>query len=105
MSTLIKSSDAAVRNGGSGIHIRSSSGATLSKSLAAGTLSNKYPAARTFLHESARLLGAETTDLQAVRKTMWGRGVQHRLHTDCKSDVQSLHSPREQLERDARHLL
>ena len=50
------SSDAAVRNGGSGIHTRFSNGKTRSRSLAVGALSSNYRAELTALHEAARLL-------------------------------------------------
>ena len=48
------SSDAAVRNGGSGIHTSFSNGKTRSRSLAVGALSSNYRAGFTVLHEAAR---------------------------------------------------
>ena len=71
-----------------------SNGKTLSRSLVAGALSSDYRAELSALLDAARLLSAETPPLSHIV-----------FLTDCKSAVQSLQSPREQLERDTQRLL
>ena len=84
------SSNTSVRNGGSMIR----SGKILSRSPSAGVLPNNYWAKLAALHETARLLSAETPPLSYTV-----------FLTDCKSAVQSLQSLREQLQRDTLRLL
>ena len=83
------SADAAIKNGGSGIHISHPDGHTSSHSLPAGVHSSNYRAELTALKEATKLINAD----------------QHPPHhvvflTDCRSAIQSLQSPKEQLERD-----
>ena len=86
------SSDGAIRNGGSGILARYPDGQTLSRSLPAGELSSNYRAELTALREAVSLV-SEHPPSHAV------------FLTDCRSAVQSLQSPKEQLERDTQRLL
>lgn len=88
------SSEEAVRNGGSGVHCCYSDGHTLSKSLPAGALSTNYRAELTALREAARLVH---TDIHRPSHVVF--------LTDCMSTLQSLQSPKEQLERDTQCLL
>ena len=67
----------------SGIYICFSSGKTPSRALAAGALSSNYRADLTSLHETARLLSAETPPLPHIV-----------FLRDCRSAVQRLQSPR-----------
>ena len=88
------SSDAAVKNGGSGVYCCYPDGHTLSKSLPAGALSTNYRAELTALHEAARLVHDDV------------RAPSHIVFlTDCMSTLQSLQSPKEQLERHTQRLL
>ncbi|KAK7097663.1 hypothetical protein V1264_004608 [Littorina saxatilis] len=86
------SSDGAIKNGGSGILVRYPDGHTLSRSLPAGELSSNYRAELTALREAVSLV-SEHPPSHAV------------FLTDCRSAVQSLQSPKEQLERDTQRLL
>jgi ribonuclease HI len=88
------SSDTAIRNGGSGILICCPDGHTTSRSLPAGSLSTNYRAELTALQEAARLVSADPHPSTHIV-----------FLTDCKSAIQSLQSPREQLERNTQHLL
>jgi ribonuclease HI/uncharacterized protein YaaR (DUF327 family) len=88
------SSEAAVRNGGSGVYCCYPDGSHLSKSIPSGALSTNYRAELTALHEAARLVDADS------------RVPSHVVFlTDCLSTLQSLQSPKEQLERDTQRLL
>ena len=87
------SADAAIKNGGSGIFIRHPDGRTLSRSVPAGRQSSNYRAEINALHEAARLSSADNPPSHIV------------FLTDCRSAIQSLQSPSEQMERDTLHLL
>ena len=88
------SSDAAVRNGGSGIHIRYPNNTTTSRSLPCGQLASNYRSELVALREAARLLLAESPPPPNIV-----------FLSDCKSIIQSLQSPREQIERETQYLL
>ena len=88
------SSDAALRNGESGIFIHHPGRRTTSSSLPVGRLSASYRAETTALREAARLISAEDPPPSHVV-----------FLTDCRSVIQSLLSPSEQLESDTRRLL
>ena len=88
------SADAAIKNGGSGILIRRPDGRTHSSSLPAGKRSSNYRAELTALREAARLISADEHMPPHIV-----------FLTDCKSTIQSLQSPSEQLERDTQRLL
>ena len=88
------SADAAIKNGGSGIFIRRPDGNTLSRSLPAGRRSSNYRAELTALQEAARLISADEHPPPHVV-----------FLTDCRSAIQSLQSPSDQLERDTQRLL
>ena len=88
------SAEAAIKNGGSGIYVRYPDGKTTSRSLPAGGLSTNYRAELTALRTAAEMICND----------------QPRPHnivflTDCKSAIQRLQSPIEQLERDTQQLL
>ena len=88
------SADAAIKNGGSGIFICYPDGRTQSRALPAGRRSTNYRAELTALCEAARLISANEHPPSHVV-----------FLTDCRSAIQSLQSPREQLERDTQRLL
>ena len=88
------SADAAIKNGGSGTFIRYPDGSTISSSMPAGSLSTNYRAEINALKQAAMLISAQpTSPSHAV------------FLTDCKSAIQSLQSPSDQLERDTLHSL
>lgn len=88
------SADAAIKNGGSGVLIRHPDGRTHSGSLPAGERSSNYRAELTALREAARLINADEHPPPHIV-----------FLTDCKSAIQSLQSPSEQMERDTQRLL
>ena len=88
------SADEAIKNGGSGIFIRYPDGHTSSRSLPAGAHSSNYRAELTALKEAARMIKADQHPPNHVV-----------FLTDCKSAIQSLLSPNEQLERETQHIL
>ena len=86
--------DEAIKNGGSGIFTRFPDGSTTSTHLPAGNLSTNYRAELTALKQAAMLISAQSAKPSHVV-----------FLTDCKSAIQSLQSPKDQLERDALHSL
>ena len=88
------SADQAVRNGGSGVLICYQDGKQLSRSFPAGSIATNYRAETTALLEAAKVLKQENqTHTNIV------------FLTDCRSIIQSLQHPREQLERNTLKLL
>ena len=87
------SADQAVRNGGSGVLICYQDGSQTSSSLPAGSIATNYRAEATALLEAAKLLKQENQPKHIV------------FLTDCRSIIQSLQNPREQLERNTYRLL
>ena len=88
------SAQAATRNGGSGVFAKFPDGTTSSRSLPAGGLSSNYRAETTALREAADMI----SQVQPRPKNIV-------FLTDCRSIVQSLQSPSEQMERDTQRLL
>ena len=88
------SADQAVRNGGSGVLICYQDGKQLSRSFPAGSIATNYRVETTALLEAAKILKQENqTHTNIV------------FLTDCRSIIQSLQHPREQLERNTLKLL
>lgn len=88
------SADAAIRNGGSGFFVKHPDGNTASRSLPAGGLSTNYRAELTALRTAAEMICQDQPRPQNVVFLI-----------DCRSVIQRLQSPSEQLERDTQRLL
>ena len=88
------SADQAVKNGGSGVLICYQDGRKTSRSLPAGSISTNYRAETTALLEAAKTLKQENQQPPHIV-----------FLTDCRSAIQGLQNPREQLERDTYKLL
>ena len=88
------SADAAIKNGGSGVFVKYPDGNTSTRSLPAGGLSTNYRAELTALKTAAEMICNDQPRPQNVV-----------FLTDCKSAIQRLQSPKEQLERDTQQLL
>ena len=88
------SADSAIRNGGSGILICHPDGQTTARCLPAGKRSTNYQAELHALYHAARLISTQSPLPSHVV-----------FLTDCRSAIQSLQSPSDQLERNTLHLL
>ena len=88
------SADAAIKNGGSGFFIRYPDGLTQSRAIPAGRWSTNYRAELTALQEAAKFIHAKEHPPSHVV-----------FLTDCRSIIQSLQTPVEQLEKETQHLL